>query len=43
LTPEELAQYTATNTGQQASAPAQYPDWEPTDADSLDEDEKDTD
>jgi hypothetical protein len=35
-----LAKYTASNAGQEASAPAQYQDWTPIDGDSLDEDEE---
>jgi hypothetical protein len=39
LTPEELAKYTG-SVGQEATAPARYQNWKPTDADLLDEDEE---
>ena len=43
LTPEELAKYTASGVGQEARAPAQYQDWTPTDADSLDSEDEEAD
>ena len=43
LTPEELAKYTASGVGQEARAPAQYQNWTPTDADSLDSQEEESD
>jgi hypothetical protein len=38
-----LAKYTASGVGQEARAPAQYQDWTPTDADSLDEEDEEAD
>ena len=43
LTPEELAKYRASGAGQKAPAPAQYPDWAPADADTLDSQEEEPD
>jgi hypothetical protein len=43
LTLEELAKYTASSVEREASAPAQYQDWTPTDADLLDSQDEEGD